>query len=71
MPTNIIFNIAFGLVCFIYWLIVFVILYHLLRFGVGTQPKKFAFLFFLVSIALFVASLYFYQQIDTPNVLKL
>jgi hypothetical protein len=39
-----------------YWIFGFVILYHLARFGVGTQPKKFAAVFLLGSVVLFFAS---------------
>lgn len=53
---------------FFYWLLVFVILYHLVRFGVGTQPKKIAFIFFIGAIGLFFISVMIFAWIDTAKV---
>lgn len=36
----------------IYWIGAFLVLYHLIRFGVGNQPKAVAFIFFAGSIIL-------------------
>jgi len=49
---------------FVYWLFNFTIIYHLARFGVGTQPKKIAFIFFLGSIGLFFASVFIFARTD-------
>lgn len=38
----------------IYWIHCFVILYHLIRFGVGTRPKQASVLFFIGSVFLFI-----------------
>jgi hypothetical protein len=44
----------FAIILFIiYWLHTFVILYHLIRFGVGTRPKQAALIFFGGSFGLF------------------
>ena len=37
----------------LYWGFNFVVIYHLLRFGIGVQPKRFAALYFLGSSVLF------------------
>jgi uncharacterized membrane protein YqhA len=50
----------FLLITFLYWLGAFVALYHLIRFGVGTLPKKLAFIFFLGSIGLYFVATLFY-----------
>ena len=52
--------IAFILALLIYSIGAFVILYHLIRFGVGTQPKAVAFIFFTGSVilVLFASVLY-------------
>ena len=47
-----------------YWVFNFIILYHLDRFGIGTQPKKFAVVFFLGSICLFFVSALFFANLD-------
>ena len=46
-----------------YWIGAFIILYHLIRFGIGNQPKVIAFVFFVGSFILFLFSLYFYLWI--------
>jgi len=38
----------------VYWIHTFVILYHLIRFGVGTRPKQVALAFFIGSFGLFL-----------------
>ncbi len=38
----------------IYWIHIFIILYHLIRFGVGTRPKQAAFALFAMSSWLFI-----------------
>ena len=48
----------------IYWVFNFIILYHLARFGVGTQPKKFAIVFLIGSVALFFASVLLFANLD-------
>ena len=41
------------LILVLYWVVAFLILYHLTRFGVGVQPKRFAATFFIGSVILF------------------
>lgn len=47
-----------------YWVYAFVILYHLTRFGVGVQPKKFALFFLIGSALLFFVSVLIFATID-------
>lgn len=37
-----------------YWLSAFFVLYHLIRFGIGTKPKRLSFLFLFGSLILSV-----------------
>lgn len=37
----------------LYWIHTFAILYHLIRFGIGTRPKQVSLLFFIGSTGLF------------------
>lgn len=48
-----------------YWIGAFIILYHLIRFGIGSRPKMIAFIFFIgsVVILLFVATLFFSSNV--------
>ncbi|OGN00308.1 MAG: hypothetical protein A2736_00865 [Candidatus Yanofskybacteria bacterium RIFCSPHIGHO2_01_FULL_41_27] len=43
--------------CF-YWIYSFFIVYHLVRFGIGTKPKFIAFIFMMGSLLLFTAFVY-------------
>ena len=47
----------------IYWSLAFTVLYHLLRFGVGTLPKKVAIVFLAGSILLSMVTIMFFTQI--------
>lgn len=53
-----------ALVPLVYWGFNFVVLYHLLRFGVGVQPKRFAAIYFLGSSFLFVICVLLFMSID-------
>lgn len=53
---------TFGMLVF--WVGVFFILYHLIRFGVSTQPKKIAIVFIIGSVLLsLITTLLFIQAI--------
>jgi hypothetical protein len=47
-----------------YWAFNFIVFYHLTRFGIGTQPKKFAAVFLLGSVILFFISATFFASLD-------
>lgn len=64
-------NIFAGLGLLTYWLIAFVILYHLSRFGIGTQPKKFAAAFMFGSVVLSATSIVLYTRTDIASLLSL
>mgnify|MGYP001559593914 CR=1 FL=1 len=63
-PLEIIFNVLVALILLAYWGMTFVILYHLTRFGIGVQPKRFAAIFLLGSVVLSVAAIIFFMNID-------
>ncbi len=46
----------------IYWSFVFTVLYHLIRFGIGTLPKKIAVIFLAGSIMLSMVTILFFAQ---------
>ncbi len=53
---------TFGMLVF--WVGVFFILYHLIRFGVSTQPKKIAIVFIIGSVMLsLITTLFFIQAV--------
>lgn len=46
----------------VYWVCSFLILYHLIRFGVSGQPKKIAVVFLAGSIVLTIIAVLLYSQ---------
>lgn len=62
--------VIFGLVFLIYWIYAFFIIYHLVRFGIGTKPKIIAFIFFIGSAFLFMQLIYLFNQVDLKTVLN-
>ena len=72
MPfLDIILKVLFGGLFLVYWIGTFVILYHLTRFGVGVQPKKFAAIFLFGSVTLSVAVVIIFTKIDLTSITKL
>lgn len=51
-----------------YWIFNFIILYHLTRFGIGTQPKKLAAIFLLGSVTIFFVSILLFTQVDFGSI---
>ncbi len=51
-----------------YWGMTFFVLYHLIRFGIGTKPKRLSFIFLLGSIFLTLISTIMFLLIDTNEV---
>jgi len=47
----------------IFWITSFVILYHLVRFGIGTLPKKLGAVFLIGSVLLFTLTLVAYLNL--------
>jgi hypothetical protein len=60
----------FLIILAVYLWYTFAIIYHLIRFGVGTNPKKIALIFFLGSFVLFSLSIVTFIKIDWINILK-
>lgn len=47
----------------VYWVGAFIVLYHLIRFGVGNQPKVTAFVFFAGSAVLMLFAFVYYLNL--------
>lgn len=47
-----------------FWVFVFIVFYHLVRFGIGTQPKILSAVFMFGSFALFFLSIFLFSNID-------
>lgn len=47
----------------VYWTLMFTVLYHLIRFGVGTLPKKIAIVFLAGGIVLSMVTILFFAEI--------
>ena len=57
-------NAAVAIIFLVYWGAVFVVFYHLTRFGVGTLPKKLSAIFLLGSVFLFSISIILHFNLD-------
>ncbi len=56
------FQIAFVLGMVFYWAGIFVIVYHLIRFGTGSLPKKLVVIFLTISVVLSIMTgTYFFE----------
>ncbi|MDO8729098.1 MAG: hypothetical protein Q7K26_04395 [bacterium] len=66
-PLEIIFNILAGLIFFVYWGVTFITLYHLTRFGIGVQPKKFAAALLLGSVILSGTAIILFMNINISS----
>lgn len=62
--------ILFSFVFLIYWIYVFVIIYHLVRFGIGPKPKLFALIFLAGAVILFTTSIFSFGQIDFTDIFE-
>ena len=51
-PTNLVILVAL-LISIFFWLHTFFVLYHLMRFGIGTRPKQASLIYLIGSITLF------------------
>jgi hypothetical protein len=47
----------------VYWSGTFVVLYHLIRFGIGNQPKRIAIVFLAGSLILSIITTLFFAQV--------
>jgi hypothetical protein len=70
LPLEAALNILVILFFFIFWGVVFIVLYHLSRFGIGVKPKQLAAVFFLGSMVLFSISAIIYINIDIGSILQ-
>lgn len=61
---NLIVTFSIVLLLFLYWFVAFIILYHLTRFGIGTQPKRFAATFLMGSVIIFAGTIIVLANID-------
>ena len=63
-PISLIIYALIFLAVITYWSVTFIILYHLNRFGIGTQPKILATVFFFGSVLLSLISILILLNID-------
>jgi hypothetical protein len=68
-PFEIIVNIVFAVIFMIYWGMVFVILYHLTRFGIGTLPKRLSVVFLFGALVFSGAAVILFTTIDLNSLI--
>lgn len=56
-------SIIFMFIMLAYWAGAFIILYHLIRFGVGSKPKQVAIFFLAGSLILSIITTLFFAQV--------
>lgn len=61
--------IVLAIVSVFYWIYVFVMIYHLVRFGVGLAPKILALVFLAGSVMFFTLTLILYIRVDFDGLL--
>ncbi len=59
---------VFTFALLIYWTMAFLVLYHLIRFGVSGQPKKIAAIFLAGSLVLTIVVVLLFSQVDFSNI---
>ena len=64
-------NVILGLAVIVYLWYVFIIIYHLIRFGIGVHPKMFVLVFFLISVFLLMLSLWAWAQVNWNEIFSL
>lgn len=64
-------NFIFALGMLVYWIVVFFILYHLIRFGVSGQPKKIAVVFLGGSLLLTLITTLLYSSVDLDSLINI
>ena len=62
--------IAVGAFLIFYWIRAFIIMYHLVRFGIGPAPKFLALLFLVGSGFFFMVAISLYVQLDTSQLFR-
>jgi hypothetical protein len=67
LDLSLIITVIFAFVMIAYWIGAFFILYHLIRFGVGSSPKKLAVLYLAGSLFLSIVMVLLYGQIHIPQ----
>jgi len=60
--------VVFFVILVLYLWYAFSIIYHLIRFGIGTKPKTLALIFFIGSIVLFAIAISTYAQVNWKEV---
>jgi len=70
LSLDFIFNALVAFIFLIYWVVVFITLYHLTRFGIGTQPKRLAAIFLLGAVLLFCVSVFAYANLDVSMLIN-
>ena len=64
-------DIILGVAVLVYLWYVFIIIYHLIRFGIGAHPKMFVLAFFLISVFLLMLSLWAWSRVNWDQLFDL
>ncbi|MCD6149155.1 hypothetical protein J7J18_07325 [bacterium] len=64
-------DIILGVAVLVYLWYVFIIIYHLIRFGIGVYPKVVVLAFFLISVFLLMLSLWAWSRVNWDQLFDL
>jgi len=64
-------DIILGVAVLVYLWYVFIIIYHLIRFGIGVYPKVVVLAFFLISVFLLMFSLWAWSRVNWDQLFDL
>jgi hypothetical protein len=68
VPAGTIVNVVVGAIFLGFWLVSFIILYHLARFGVGILPKKLAVGFLIGAFGIFTWCIVTFVKLDVSSI---
>lgn len=63
-------NLLMVFIFLVFWTSCFAVFYHLIRFGVGTLPKRLSALFLVGSVTLFCFAVVLYIKLDIASLLS-
>ncbi len=69
IPVELIVNIVVAGAFLFFWILTFIILYHLSRFGIGTLPKRFAGIFLAGAVLLTSVNIILFASLDLSSIL--
>lgn len=68
IPVDSVVNVLVGAAFLGFWLVAFIIIYHLARFGIGVLPKKLSAIFLIGALGIFTWCVVTYMKLDIASI---